>query len=102
MSTIPERPPSNPARAVRALLEYVTIPNCRDCTRLERQLSTIRGHYPDLAIVEVAGDSDRGRQASIEQGVLRFPVVLLNGEIVAIESIDDGDLRRLLDRATAN
>lgn len=101
MSTIPGRPDST-TRSPRAVLEYVTMPNCRDCSRLERQLSAIRGAYPDLEITEIAADSIRGRQASIEQGVLRFPVVLLNGEIVAIESIDDHGLRRLVDQATAS
>lgn len=101
MPTSPGRPMSTRTSDRRTHLEYVTMPNCRDCSRLEHQLSAIRRDYPGVEITEVRADSERGRRASIEQGVLRFPVVLLNEEIVAIESIDDDDLRRLLNQATA-
>lgn len=77
------------------------MPNCRDCSRLERVLGAVRDDYPGVEIREVRADSERGRQASLEQGVLRFPVVLLNREIIAIESIGEDDLRWFLNQATA-
>ena len=101
MSTSAERPTSTPTRGARSVLEYVTIPNCRDCSRLEQLLADVRGDYPGVEVREIQGHSERGRQLSIERGVLRFPVVLLNGDIIAIESISEPDLRSSLDRATA-
>lgn len=101
MSTNPERFASVPSGNGGPLLEYVTMPNCRDCSRLERLLSAVGGDYPGVEIREVPAQSERGRQASIEQGVLRFPVLLLDGEIIAIESIHEDDLRLHLSQATA-
>lgn len=97
MSVSPE--PSQVAEGGRPLLEYVTMPNCRDCRKLELLLADVRPDYPEVEVREVLADSERGRQASLEQGVLRFPVVLLDGEIIAVEKIAEEDLRWFLDQA---
>ena len=88
-STAPER------RSLR--LEYVTIPGCRDCVRFEELIARVAPDYPELRVNEVAGDTERGMAVSIGRGVLRFPVILLDDEIVAIESIAEVDLRMTLD-----
>ncbi|MGH2462442.1 MAG: hypothetical protein ACRDFZ_02305 [Candidatus Limnocylindria bacterium] len=85
----------------RPLLEYVTMANCRDCRRLERLLAEVRPDFPGVEVREVPADSARGRQASLELGVLRFPVVLLDGDIIAVERISEEDLRWFLAQATA-
>lgn len=98
MSANPE--PIRPEPDRRPLLEYVTMPNCRDCRRLEALLAQVIPDYPGVEVREVLADSARGRQASLDKGVLRFPVVLLDDEIIAIERIAESDLRWFLDQAS--
>lgn len=81
------------------LLEYVTLPFCRDCLRFEELLGDVRVDYPELQVRAVPADSVRGRQLSVEQGIMRFPVIALGGEVIAIESVAAEDLRWHLDRA---
>lgn len=93
----PERVPAS--RRGDLLLEYVTLPSCRDCLRFEALLAEVRGEYPKLDVRAVPADSVRGRQLSVEHGIMRFPVIVLDGEVIAIESISAEILRWFLDRA---
>lgn len=85
-------------RPGQPLLEYVTLPFCRDCLRFEALLAEVRVDYPKLDVRAVPADSVHGRQLSVEQGIMRFPVIVLDGDVIAIESISAEDLRRFLDR----
>lgn len=96
-SPAPERVPDS--RPGDLLLEYVTLPFCRDCLRFEAQVGEMAGDYPELRLRAVPAESERGRRLSVDRGVMRFPVIVLDGEVIATESISDGDLRRHLDRA---
>lgn len=96
---VPE--PFEPSQVSRSLLEYVTLPFCRDCSRFEALLGKLRYEFPALEARAVPADSPRGRQLSLEQGILRFPVIALGGDIIAIETISEADLRRRLERALA-
>lgn len=80
------------------LLEYVTLPYCRDCLRFEALLVRIRRDYPALQARAVSADSVRGRELSLEQGIMRFPVIVLGGGVIAVESISEADLRWHLER----
>ena len=82
----------------RPLLEYVTTTGCADCRRLEELLTSVQLDYPSLEVREVAGESDRGLRISVGRGVLRFPIILLDDEIIGIESITEDDLRGALAR----
>ena len=86
-------------RPDKLLLEYVTLPFCRDCLRFEALLAEVGVDYPKLNVQAVRADSARGRELSVEQGILRFPVIVLDGDVIAIESISAEDLRWFLDRA---
>lgn len=97
MSSVPpESPP--PASLAELLLEYVTTPFCRDCLRFETLLREVRTDFPALAVRAVAADSARGRELSLERGIMRFPVIVLDGDVIAVESISEEDLRRHLGR----
>lgn len=98
-SSAPE--PQEPSAANRWLLEYVTLPFCRDCDRFEALLPEIGAAFPALEVSAVLADSPRGRQLSIERGIMRFPVIVLGGEVIAIETISEDDLRRNLERVEA-
>ncbi len=80
------------------LLEYVTLPHCRDCLRFEMTLDRVRQDFPALQARAVPADSARGRELSLEQGILRFPVIVLGGGVIAVESISEADLRWHLER----
>jgi glutaredoxin len=99
VSSSPEPPAKATSHDRAPVLEYVTMPNCRDCSRFEQVLNSVRAEYPAVEVREVPADSERGRRASLERGVLRFPVILLNDEIIAIEKISEDDLRWFLSRA---
>lgn len=88
--------PDEPGRRP-LVLEYVTIPGCRDCLQFEQLIARVAPDYPELEVRQVAGDTARGMAVSVGRGVLRFPVVLLDDDIIAIESIADADLRMTLD-----
>jgi glutaredoxin len=79
-----------------ALLEYVTIPGCTDCHRFERLLDQVMPDFPEVEVREVAGETSRGMAISVERGVLRFPVIVLDDDIIAVESIAESDLRAVL------
>lgn len=75
------------------LLEYVTIPGCADCRAFERLLERILPEFPEVEVREVAGETPRGMAISVERGVLRFPVIVFDDEVIAVESIAEADLR---------
>lgn len=77
----------------------MTLAFCRDCVTFEALLAQVEVDYPDLRVRAVPAESARGRKLSVEQGILRFPVIVLGGEVIAIESISEEQLRRHLDRA---
>jgi glutaredoxin len=85
-----------PARRI-STLEYVTIPGCRDCVRFEHLIAQVAPDYPALEVREVAGDTPRGMEISIMRGAMRFPVIVLDDDIIAIETIAEADLRKMLD-----
>ena len=94
MSSVPAD--SRPHAPFEGLLEYVTTPFCRDCRRFEALLA---GVLPDFPIVEarpVAADSERGGELSLMRGIMRFPIIVLDGEVIAVESISEEQLRRHL------
>lgn len=81
------------------LLEYVTLPACADCRRFQAVLARVEPDFPEVDIREVAADSPRGMSITVERGVLRFPVVVLDDEIIAIESVSEPQLRASLTAA---
>ena len=78
------------------LLEYVTTTGCADCRRLEELLSRVQTDFPNIEVREIPGESERGLQLSVGRGVLRFPIILLDDEIIGVESIAEDDLRHAL------
>lgn len=79
------------------ILEYVTIPGCSDCSTFEQLLGRVLPDYPEVETRAVAGETPRGLAISVERGVLRFPVIVLDDEVIAIESIAESELRSVLD-----
>lgn len=89
-------PRPNLDRFASPLLEYVTSPGCSDCRRFEELLARVQPDFPSLDVREVAGESARGLQISVERGVLRFPIIVLDDEIIGIEAITEEALRAAL------
>ncbi len=83
----------------QSLLEYVTLPHCRDCSRFEELLAAVIGDYPHVEPRAVDADSTRGRALSIERGILHFPIIVLDGHVIGVESVTESDLRNALDGA---
>jgi glutaredoxin len=81
------------------VLEYVTLPYCRDCSRFEDLLAAVIGDYPGVELRAVDADSSRGRALSIEQGILHFPVIVLEGAVIGVESMTEVELRSALAEA---
>ena len=81
----------------RFVLEYVTIPGCRDCVQFEQLIARVSPDYPEFEVRQVAGDTRRGMEISVTRGAMRFPVIVLDDDIIAIESIAEADLRMTLD-----
>lgn len=80
------------------LLEYVTTPGCADCRRFEELLEHLQPDFPGLEVREVAGESERGLLISVGRGVLRFPIIVLDDEVIGIEAISEEALRQALVR----
>lgn len=78
------------------LLEYITSSGCADCRRFEELLSRVQPDFPTVEVREVAGETSRGLEISVGRGVLRFPIIVLDDEIIGIESISEDTLRRAL------
>ena len=85
-------------RVAGPLLEYVTTQGCADCRQLEDLLTRIRPDFPSVEVREVAGESERGLRISVGRGVLRFPIIVLDDEIIGIETISEEALRQALMR----
>ena len=83
------------------LLEYVTTQGCSDCLRFEELLAQIHPDFPTVEVREVAGETARGLQISVGRGVLRFPIIVLDDEVIGIESISEDALRQALERRLA-
>jgi hypothetical protein len=82
------------------LLEYVTSAGCRDCRTFEVLAARVSPDFPMVEIRAIAADSARGIALSVGRGILRFPVVVLDDDVLAIESITEEALRRALGRVT--
>lgn len=90
-----------PAKAIPSpLLEYVTSSGCTDCRAFEALVARVTPDFPTVEVRAVLADSARGTALSVGRGILRFPVIVLDDEIVAIESIAEGELRAALARRT--
>ena len=97
MSASEQRDAAPTDRHPPRILEYVTIPGCADCRAFERLLERILPDYPEVEAREVAGETPRGLSISVERGVLRFPVIVLDDDVIAVESIAESELRSALD-----
>ena len=78
------------------LLEYVTSQGCPDCRAFETLVDRVGADYPTVEVRAVAADSVRGIALSLGRGILRFPIIVLDDEVLAIESIAETDLRAAL------
>lgn len=83
-------------RFASPLLEYVTSLGCSDCRRFEELLTRVQPDFPSLDVREVAGASARGLEISVGRGVLRFPIIVLDDDIIGIETITEDALRQAL------
>ena len=54
-----------------------------------------------MEVRAIAADSTRGMALSIGRGILRFPIIVLDDEVVAVESISEEELRSALGRDRA-
>ncbi len=72
------------------------MPGCSDCRRFERLLGRVLPDFSQVEVRAVAGDTSRGMEISVERGVLRFPVIVLDDQVIAIESIEESELRASL------
>jgi glutaredoxin len=82
------------------LLEYVTSSGCADCREFEALVASVRPDFPTVEVRAVAAQSARGTELSLGRGIMRFPVIVLDDEILATESIPEADLRTALARRT--
>ena len=78
------------------VLEYVTSRGCSDCRRFEELLARVQPDFPSVEVRQVAGESERGLQISVGRGVLRFPIIVLDDEIIGVEAMTEVALRRAL------
>lgn len=88
--------PGRSAGGKPPLLEYVTIPGCADCRQFEELLERVIPDFPEVQVREVTADTPRGMAISVERGVLRFPVIVLDDELIAVEAIGEAALRTTL------
>ena len=90
-----------PAHApVNPLLEYVTSSGCADCRIFEALVARVAPDFPTVEVRAVAAETARGTALSLGRGLMRFPVIVLDDEVLAIESIAEGELRMALARRT--
>ena len=80
----------------RPLLEYVTSSGCGDCRSFERVLARVSPDFPSVEVRAIEAASDRGIALSLGRGILQFPVIVLDDQVLAIESIAEPDLRGAL------
>jgi len=62
----------------------------------EALLARVRPDYPDVTVTPVPADSPRGIALSVQRGILRFPIVVVDDMVVGIERISEVDLRAAL------
>lgn len=79
-----------------ARLEYVVTDGCGDCATFEALLGRVRPDFPDVTVAAVSADSPRGIALSVQRGILRFPIIVIDGTVVGIERISEADLRAAL------
>jgi glutaredoxin len=72
------------------LLEYVTNHGCSDCRHFEALLARIQPDFPTVEVREVAGESARRPEISVGRGVLRFPIIVLDDEIIGRPMLEAG------------
>ena len=88
------------ATVPEARLEYVVTEGCSDCVAFEALWACLRPDYPDVTSVMVPAGSPRGIALSVQRGIMRFPIIVLDDRVIGIERIDEADLRAALgDRA---
>jgi glutaredoxin len=78
------------------ILEYITSPGCSDCRQFEELITQVQPDFPSLEVHEVAGETPRGLEVSVGRGILRFPIIVLDDEIIGIEAMTEDALRRAL------
>ena len=88
-------------RFASPLLEYITTPGCADCRHFQDVVARVHPDFPSVEVREVAGESARGLEISVGRGVLRFPIIVLDDEIIGIEAITEDALRRALAQRVA-
>lgn len=88
-------------RSSNAVLEYVSTSGCPDCRSFEALLERVHPDYPWVEVRAVAADSTRGMALSIARGILRFPIIVFNDEVAAVESMSEAELRSVLGRDRA-
>ena len=93
-----DRSPANATADARR--EYVPSSGCPDCPAVEALVARVATDFPTLEVRAVPAESARGTALSLGRGILRFPVIVLDDEVLAIESIAEGDLRTALARRT--
>ncbi len=81
-----------------AILEYVSSSGCSDCRAFEQLLERVLPDFPLVEVRAVGADSPRGMDLSIGRGILRFPVIVVDDDVIAVESISEADLRAVLGR----
>lgn len=96
MAVSQSRKPEANLAAQATVLEYVTIPGCADCRRFEELVEHVIPDFPGVEVREVAAETPRGMAISVERGMLRFPVIVLDDEVIAVESIGEAALRSTL------
>ena len=96
MAVSQSREPEANLGAHATVLEYVTIPGCADCRRFEELVERVIPDFPGVEVREVAAETPRGMAISVERGMLRFPVIVLDDEVIAVESIGEAALRSTL------
>lgn len=96
MADSQSREPEANLGAQATVLEYVTIPGCADCRRFEELVERVIPDFPGVEVREVAADTPRGMAISVERGMLRFPVIVLDDDVIAVESIGEAALRSTL------
>ena len=79
-----------------ARLEYVVTEGCSDCVAFEALWACLRPDYPDVTSVMVPAGSPRGIALSVQRGIMRFPIIVLDDRVVGIERIDEAELRDAL------
>lgn len=84
------------AIAPAARLEYVVTEGCADCVAWEALWARVRSDFPDVTSAAVSAASPRGIALSVERGILRFPIIVLDDTVVGIERISEADLRAAL------